>query len=183
MRLKLILPFVLALAVAACESTPEDTGTSSDAGADQTLASGTDVTSTDVMVEDDTTVAALDPSQPLPGSQEELVQSVGDRVFFDFDSAVLGADARRTLDRQSEWLRLFPEVALVLEGHADERGTREYNLALGERRANAVREYLITQGIAPSRLRTISYGKERPYALGHNDEAWALNRRSVSVID
>ena len=183
MRLKLILPFVLALGVAACESTPEDTGTSSDAGAGQTVASGTDVTSTDVMVEDDTTVAALDPSQPLPGSQEELVQSVGDRVFFDFDSAVLGADARRTLDRQAEWLRLFPEVALVLEGHADERGTREYNLALGERRANAVREYLITQGIAPSRLRTITYGKERPYALGHNEEAWALNRRSVSVID
>ena len=102
------------------------------------------------MIEEETTVAALDPSQPLPGSQEELVQSVGDRVFFDFDSAVLGADARRTLDRQAEWLRLFPEVSLVVEGHCDERGTREYNLALGERRANAVREYLIDQGIAPS---------------------------------
>ena len=183
MRLGLILPFVLALGVAACQSTPEDTGSSSGTGADETIGSGTEASSDDIMVEEDTTVAALDPSQPLPGSQEELVQSVGDRVFFEFDSAVLGADARRTLDRQSEWLRLFPEIALVLEGHADERGTREYNLALGERRANAVREYLITQGIGPSRLRTISYGKERPYALGHNDEAWALNRRSVSVID
>ena len=183
MRLTLILPFVVAFGVAACQSTPEDTGSSSGAGADETIGSGTEVSSDDITVEDGTTVAALDPSQPLPGSQEELVQSVGDRIFFEFDSAVLGADARRTLDRQAEWLRLFPEIALVIEGHADERGTREYNLALGERRANAVREYLITQGIGPSRLRTISYGKERPYALGHNDEAWALNRRSVSVID
>ena len=153
MRLRLILPLVIALGVAACESTPQDTGSSSGAGVDETISSGTDVTSTDVMIEEDTTVAALDPSQPLPGSQEELVQSVGDRAFFEFDSAVLSAEARRTLDRQAEWLRLFPEIALVLEGHADERGTREYNLALGERRANAVREYLITQGIAPSRLR------------------------------
>ena len=183
MRLRLILPFVLALGVAACQSTPEDTGTSSGAGANETIGTDTDVTADDIMIEEETTVAALDPSQPLPGSQEELVQTVGDRVFFEFDSAVLGADARRTLDRQAEWLRLFPEIALVIEGHADERGTREYNLALGERRANAAREYLITQGIGPSRLRTISYGKERPYALGHNDEAWALNRRSVSVID
>ncbi len=183
MRLRLILPLLLALGVAACESTPEETASTTGTGADQTLDSGTDTSSSDIMIEEETTVAALDPSQPLPGSQEELVQNVGDRVFFDFDSAVLGADARRTLDRQSEWLRLFPEVSLVIEGHADERGTREYNLALGERRANAVREYLIDQGIAPSRLRTVSYGKERPYALGHNEEAWALNRRSVSVID
>ena len=182
MRLTLIAAFVVALGLAACESTPDDTGSGTGAGTDQTLDTGAD-SSDDIMVEEDTTVAALDPSQPLPGSQEELVQSVGDRVFFEFDSAVLGADARRTLDRQAEWLRLFPEIALVLEGHADERGTREYNLALGERRANAAREYLITQGIGPSRLRTISYGKERPYALGHNEEAWALNRRSVSVID
>lgn len=179
MRLRLILPFVVALGLAACQSTPEDTGTGAGAGE----AAGTEVSTDTVVVEEETTVAALDPSQPLPGSQEELVQSVGDRVFFEFDSAVLEADARRTLDRQAEWLRLFPEIALVLEGHADERGTREYNLALGERRANAVREYLITQGIGPSRLRTISYGKERPYALGHNEEAWALNRRGVSVID
>ena len=182
MRLTLIAAFVVALGLAACESTPDDTGSGSGTGTDQTIDTGAD-SSDDIMVEEDTTVAALDPSQPLPGSQEELVQSVGDRVFFEFDSAVLGADARRTLDRQAEWLRLFPEIALVLEGHADERGTREYNLALGERRANAAREYLITQGIGPSRLRTISYGKERPYALGHNEEAWALNRRSVSVID
>ena len=183
MRLRLILPLLLALGVAACESTPEDAGSSTGAGADETMLSDTEAPTSDVIVEEETTLAAIDPSQPLPGSQEELVQNVGDRVFFDFDSAVLEPEARRTLDRQAEWLRLFPEVLLVLEGHCDERGTREYNLALGERRANAVREYLIAQGIAPSRLRTLSYGKERPYALGHNDEAWALNRRSVSVID
>ena len=185
MRLKLILPLLAALALAACQSTPEDTGSSSGTGGAEEGVSDAVVSDDSLIVEEEpvTTVAAVDPSQPLPGSQEELVQRVGDRVFFGFDTAVLDPEARRTLDRQAEWLRLFPEVALVLEGHCDERGTREYNLALGERRAHAVREYLIAQGIAPSRLRTISYGKERPYALGHNDEAWALNRRSVSVID
>jgi len=183
MRLRLILPLVLAVGLAACESTPEETGSSTGVGVDEATLTGSEAPSTDVVIEEETTLAALDPSAPLPGSQEELVQKVGDRVFFEFDSAVLEPEGRQTLDRQAEWLRLFPEVSLVIEGHCDERGTREYNLALGERRANAVREYLISQGIAPSRLRTISYGKERPYALGHNDEAWALNRRSVSVID
>ena len=183
MRLRLILPLLLALGVAACESTPEETASTTGTGADQTLDSGTDTTPSDVMIEEETTVAALDPSQPLPGSQEELVQNVGDRVFFDFDSAVLGADARRTLDRQSEWLRLFPEVSLVIEGHADERGTREYNLALGERRAATVRSYLVAQGVSPSRLTTISYGKEQPAVLGATEAAWAQNRRGVTVVN
>ena len=185
MRLRLILPLLAALGLAACQSTPEETASSTGAGAEEEIISSVGLTDDDLIVEEQTgiSVAAVDPSQPLPGSQEELVQNVGDRIFFELDSAVLGADARRTLERQAEWLRLFPEVALVIEGHCDERGTREYNLALGERRANAVREYLVSQGIAPSRLRTITYGKERPYALGHNDEAWALNRRSVSVIN
>ena len=101
MRLRLILPLLLAFGVAACESTPEETASTAGTGVDQTLESGTDTTSSDIAIKEETTVAALDPSQPLPGSQEELVQNVGDRVFFDFDSAVLGADARRTLDRQS----------------------------------------------------------------------------------
>ncbi len=185
MRLRLILPLVAVLALAACQSEPEETATSTGAGADDEIIVDTGTATDDIIIEEEQeiTVAAVDPSQPLPGSQEELVQNVGDRVFFELDSAVLGADARRTLERQAEWLRLFPDVSLVIEGHCDERGTREYNLALGERRANAVREYLISQGIEPSRLRTLSYGKERPYALGHNDEAWALNRRAVSVID
>ena len=185
MRLRLIVPLLAALALAACESVPEESATSTGAGADDEIIVDTGTATDEIVIEEEPeiTVAAVDPSQPLPGSQEELVQNVGDRVFFELDSAVLAADARQTLERQAEWLRLFPEVSLVIEGHCDERGTREYNLALGERRANAVREYLISQGIEPSRLRTISYGKERPYALGHNDEAWALNRRAVSVID
>ncbi len=193
MRLRLILPLLAALALAACESMPEETSSITGEGAEQAgMADATaPVDSTDMTGPDKTEMPPTpeiemrepEPVGPLPGSQEDLVQNYGDRVFFEFDSAVLLPDARRTLERQSEWLRLFPEVTLTIEGHCDERGTREYNLALGERRANAVREYLITQGITPSRLRTVSYGKERPYALGHNEEAWALNRRSVSIID
>ena len=185
MRLRLILPLLAAIALAACTSTPETDSSAIDTGIEGQIDSGTATDDTSIIVEQEPepVVVTTDPSEPSPGSQEELVQRVGDRVFFELDSAILGADARRTLERQAEWLRLFPENVMVIEGHCDERGTREYNLALGERRANAVREHLITQGIAPSRLRTISYGKERPYALGHNEEAWALNRRSVSVVE
>ena len=189
MRLRLIVLLVAALGLVACETTPEESADTTGAGALDSAVSSTGAVADGVVVEEtevlDARLAPIEPdlSAPRPGSQEELVQSVGDRVFFEFDSAVLDADARRTLERQAEWLRLFPENSLVIEGHCDERGTREYNLALGERRANAVIEFLITQGIDSSRLRTISYGKERPYALGHNDEAWALNRRSVSVVD
>ena len=128
-------------------------------------------------------VASVDPSAPIPGTQEDLVQNVGDRVFFNYDSAVLTPEGRRTLERQAEWLRLFPEHSIMIEGHADERGTREYNLALGERRATAARDYLIAYGMDSSRLNTTSYGKERPYALGHNEESWSLNRRSVTVVN
>ena len=185
MRLGLILPLVAALGLAACETIPEDTAETAGSGTADSLVSSSGVIADDVIVEDGTDVAASDSDagQPRPGSQEELVQSVGDRVYFELDSAVLDASARRTLGRQVEWLELFPEVSLVIEGHCDERGTREYNLALGERRASAVRQFLIAQGIDASRLRTVSYGKERPYALGHDEEAWALNRRSVSVVD
>jgi peptidoglycan-associated lipoprotein len=120
---------------------------------------------------------------PIPGTQEDLVQNVGDRVFFEYDSAVLTPEGRRTLERQAEWLRLFPELNITLEGHCDERGTREYNLALGERRATAARDYLIAFGLNSSRLRSTSYGKERPYALGHNEESWSPNRRAVTVVN
>ena len=184
MRLRLIVPLVAALALAACESTPEEDGSAVGEGVEAALEPAPaqdDVETTVVMEPEEPLAEPPDPALPEPGSHQDLVQRVGDRVFFALDSAVLDADARRTLERQAEWLRLFPENSLIIEGHCDERGTREYNLALGERRANAVREYLITQGIAPSRLTTISYGKERPYALDHNEEAWALNRRAVSV--
>lgn len=117
-----------------------------------------------------------------PGTQEDLVVNVGDRVFFGFDRSDLSAEARATLDRQATWLKKYPSVSIAVEGHCDERGTREYNLALGERRANATKNYLIASGVGSNRLTTVSYGKERPAVLGSNEAAWAQNRRSVSVI-
>ena len=119
---------------------------------------------------------------PRPGSQEDLVANVGDRVFFDLDRSTIRADQRGTLERQGQWLGRFPEVQVSLEGHADERGTREYNLALGQRRANAARDVLVASGVAPARISTISYGKDRPAALGSTEEAWAQNRRAVTVV-
>ena len=118
-----------------------------------------------------------------PGSQQDLEINVGDRVFFAFDSAVLDDAARQTLERQAAWLKQFPAVSVTIEGHCDERGTREYNLALGDRRANAVKTYLVALGISPNRIRTISYGKERPADPGHDETAWALNRRAVTVVN
>lgn len=109
-------------------------------------------------------------------------QSVGDRVFFDTDSAAITALAQQTLARQATWLNQNPGVNVVIEGHADERGTREYNLALGARRADSARAFLVSQGVAASRLRTISYGKERPEAACSAANCWAQNRRSVSVL-
>lgn len=117
-----------------------------------------------------------------PGSQEDLVVNVGDRVFFGFDKSDLSAEARATLDRQSAWMKKYPSVSITLEGHCDERGTREYNLALGERRASAAKNYLVASGVDASRVKTVSYGKERPAVLGSNEAAWAQNRRAVSVI-
>lgn len=119
---------------------------------------------------------------PRPGSQEDLVANVGDRVFFDTDRSNIRADQRATLERQSAWMGRFPQVQVMVEGHADERGTREYNLALGQRRANAARDVLVAGGVAQARISTISYGKDRPAALGSNEQAWSQNRRAVTVV-
>ena len=108
--------------------------------------------------------------------------SVGDRVFFDTDSAAIDAVAHDTLTRQAAWLAANPAVTVTIEGHADERGTRDYNLALGARRAQSARDFLLTQGVPASRLRTVSYGKERPVALGSDAGSWAQNRRAVTVV-
>ncbi len=118
----------------------------------------------------------------VPGSQKDLEVNVGDRVFFAFDSAALDEEAQATLDRQAAWLLQYPDIVVTIEGHADERGTREYNLALGERRAMAVKNYLVAKGVSPDRILTISYGEERPVDPGHNEAAWALNRRAVTVV-
>ncbi|WP_296815328.1 peptidoglycan-associated lipoprotein Pal [Brevundimonas sp.] len=117
-----------------------------------------------------------------PGSQRDFVVNVGDRVYFDFDSYSIRSDAQRVLAAQAAWLARYPQVQVRIEGNADERGTREYNLALGARRAEAVRSFLIANGVSAARIDTISYGKERPIAMGSNEEAWAQNRNAHTAI-
>src|SRR6516225_10305830 len=118
-----------------------------------------------------------------PGSQQDFVVNVGDRVFFETDSSELTPQARTTLDKQAQWLNNYGQYAFTVEGHADERGTREYNIALGARRAQTVREYLVSHGVSAQRMRTISYGKERPVALCNDISCWSQNRRSVTVLN
>ena len=188
MPTKLISLFAALLLVAACETTPDETASTSGAGATTSTTSGTssgDVSSsavtpeTTAMASDDSMMAAA----PTPGSQEDLVINVGDRVFFGFDKSVIIAASEKTLKRQAAWLRKHSSVSITVEGHADERGTREYNLALGERRAVSVKNFLVALGISANRIATISYGKERPDALGHSEAAWSQNRRGVTTVN
>lgn len=118
-----------------------------------------------------------------PGTQQDLVVNVGDRVFFGYDQSDISAEGKATLDRQATWLKQYPNVSVTIEGHADERGTREYNLALGERRANSTKSYLLSQGVEASRIQTISYGKERPAVTDASPSGWAQNRRTVTVVN
>ncbi|MBP6770806.1 MAG: peptidoglycan-associated lipoprotein Pal [Reyranella sp.] len=131
----------------------------------------------------DTQTASAATTSVTPGSVGDFRQNVGDRVFFDTDSSTVREDGRQTLNRQAEWLKKYGNYQITIEGHCDERGTREYNLALGERRANAARQYLIAQGIPASRLKTVSYGKERPDPVGSDEAAWARNRRAVTALE
>jgi peptidoglycan-associated lipoprotein len=162
MKLRFLTIVAAAALLAACESAPSDTGAKGGAGqvAPTTASSGI-----------------------VKGSKEDFVANVGDRVFFDFDKSSLRADAKATLDKQAAWLKAYPNYSMTVEGHADERGTREYNLALGEKRANSVAEYLKAAGVAAARVKTVSYGKERPVALGSNEAAWSQNRRGVTVLN
>jgi peptidoglycan-associated lipoprotein len=167
---------VALLLLAACGSTPDEVPPPMDpdaaaAGAGQEGADGGGITTSNL------------PEGVQPGSQEDLEVSVGDRVFFGYDSTVLAPVATQTLDRQAAWLQQYPDVTVTIEGHADERGTREYNLALGDRRANAVKNYLSALNIDGNRILTISYGEERPAVPGGNEEAWAQNRRAVTVVN
>jgi peptidoglycan-associated lipoprotein len=162
MRLKYLSIFAAALLLAACETSPEDTAaTESTASAPTTTDTGSTV----------------------PGSQEDLLLKVGDRIFFAFDRSDLSSSAQDTLQNLAAWMTTYPNVTITLEGHADERGTREYNLALGERRANSARDYLGALGVDGGRLTTISYGKERPAVLGSDEDSWAQNRRVVFVVN
>jgi peptidoglycan-associated lipoprotein len=130
----------------------------------------------------DNQAAAPATTTVTPGSVADFRQNVGDRVFFDTDMSTIREDGRATLNRQAEWLKKYGNYQITVEGHCDERGTREYNLALGERRANAARQYLVAQGIPAARVKTISYGKERPDPVGSDEAAWARNRRAVTEL-
>jgi peptidoglycan-associated lipoprotein len=170
--------FFIVFFVAACASTPKDTADSSGSGSsDSVSASGDGLTSVDY-----TSDSSSDGASIVPGSQEDLIVNIGDRVFFAYDSDELSADAQETLQLQAAWLKQHNKSSVTIEGHCDERGTREYNLALGEKRAQAVKNYLNSLGVSSSSLNTISYGKERPAVIGSNDAAWAQNRRSVTVV-
>ena len=169
---KFFISAILVLFVAACATKPKD-----DADA-----SGSGSTSSDSSVSDGT-ITETAGSGIVSGSQEDLIVNVGDRVFFGYDSSDLDSDALELLQDQVAWLKQNSNVSVTIEGHCDERGTREYNLALGEKRAQSVKNYLIGLGISPDRVSTISYGKERPAVVGSNDGAWAQNRRSVTIVN
>jgi peptidoglycan-associated lipoprotein len=172
MTLRFISLLAAVLLLAACQTTPEQ-------GKSTTGKGGTSgATTAPSTTEQQGGVAGA----PTPGSEADLVATVGDRIFFDFDKSDIRADARSRLDAWADWLKKYPQVTAVIEGHCDERGTREYNLALGERRANAAKNYLVAKGIPANRVQTISYGKERPAVLGSNEAAWAQNRRDVLVV-
>jgi len=130
---------------------------------------------------------ANDPNNPnasaAPGTAQDFVVNVGDRVFFESDQSDLTPQARATLDKQVQWLQQYSQYSFTVEGHADERGTREYNIALGARRAQTVRDYLVSRGIPAQRMRTISYGKERPVAVCNDISCWSQNRRAVTVLN
>jgi peptidoglycan-associated lipoprotein len=131
----------------------------------------------------DTLAAGAGYAATGPGSVQEFNQTVGDRVFFDTDQTDLSAANQATLDKQAAWLNQYSKYSFTIEGHADERGTREYNFALGSRRAQAVHDYLAAKGISASRMRTISYGKERPVAVCDDISCWSQNRRAVTVLN
>jgi peptidoglycan-associated lipoprotein len=119
---------------------------------------------------------------PVPGSEEDLVANVGDRVFYAFDKSALTDEGKATLDRQAAWLAKYPQVSIQVAGNCDDRGTEEYNLALGNRRAVAAKDYLVAKGVAAARMTTISYGKDKPTAVGDNEQAWAQNRNAISSV-
>ena len=168
MRFKIFSVLATAALLSACASGSEDKGTTSGTGAAITKPA----------------VSASAPTSTItPGSQEDLVANVGDRVFFGYDKYTLNDKNRTILDKQLAWLNANQSAKIIVAGHCDERGTREYNLALGERRASAVKDYLVQLGLNPSRVRTISWGKERPVAVGSMESSYTQNRRSVTEVD
>ena len=182
---KFLFSFFLAVFISACSTTPKDTADSSGSGSSGTSDSvtSTEPSSGDASLLEDLINTPLGGPSIEPGSQEDLIVNVGDRVFFAYNSAELDTDAQQLLHEQAAWLTQYIGTSITIEGHCDERGTREYNLALGEERAQAVKNWLILLGIDSSRLSTISYGKERPAVIGSNEGAWNQNRRSVTTVN
>lgn len=188
---KLVSLFAAALLLAACESANQEEaatggeGTTQQASAetqtgDQTGQGSGNGDGGDVSQE---SLENQETQGPKGGTQEHLVVNVGDRVFFDFDKSNLTTEAEKTVERLAAWMKEYPQTSVTIEGHADERGTREYNLALGARRANSVKDYLIVLGVQSDRIETVSYGEERPAVLGSDPDAWAQNRRAVFVVN
>ena len=169
MLARYLMMFAVLFVVSACSSTDESTLDESATGAESTGPLSD--------------IYGGEQGGPAPGTQADLVVNVGDRVFFGYDRFDLTTEARTVLDNQASWLQRYPNLNITIEGHSDERGTREYNLALGERRANSVKNYLVALGIPASRVTTISYGKERPAVTGADDSSWAQNRRGVTKVD
>ena len=178
---RLIAIFSAAFLLAACETAST---TSSDSASDSASSSASGASSASASSSSsDTSASSSSSSSDDAMTPTEKLARVGNTVYFDFDSAALGYDAQVTLSRQLAFLQLNPEAVVVIEGHADERGTREYNLALGDRRASAARDYLLAKGIDAARIRTVSYGKERPAMSGSNETSWAKNRRAATVLN
>jgi peptidoglycan-associated lipoprotein len=181
---KILLSILIAGFISACSTTPKDTAEvsgSGSSGSSETVAS-TELTTGDASILADLNNTTLGGPSVEPGSQEDLIVNVGDRVYFSFNSAALDSDAQQLLHEQAAWLKQNYNTSITIEGHCDERGTREYNLALGEQRAQAVKNWFILLGVDSSRLSTISYGKERPAVIGSNEGAWSQNRRSVTTV-
>ena len=179
MRFKVFSVIVMAgLIVTACETAMDESASTTSSGTVATP--GTTVESKSALV---TSSRIGQDSDRRQASVEHFQNQVGDRVFFGFDRFDLSPEARDVLERQSEWLKRFPIITITVAGHSDERGTREYNLALGERRANSVKDYLVALGVDSNRIRTVSYGKEKPVDPGSSESAWSKNRRGVSMPD
>jgi peptidoglycan-associated lipoprotein len=156
MKVKALGAFAGLALLAACSSSPTPTASTAGSGAEAT--------------------------GPAPGSEQDLVANVGDRVFFEFAKGDLSSDADATLGKQASWLAKYPSVNVLVAGNADERGTETYNLALGNSRADAARDYLVAQGVASTRISTISYGKDCPVAAGHDDSSWQQNRNAITSV-
>ena len=184
----LLTLFAATFFLAACETastiTEEAAGSSAGTTAEtSSTASSSSSTTTSSSSSSSTASAASNADNSALEAARAEMMSIGDTVLFGYDSSQLSADAMATLDAQAALLNAKPSFRVKIEGHADERGTREYNLALGERRASATRDYLVAKGVDGSRIRIVSYGKERPAVVGSNEDAWAKNRRSVTVLN